>query len=259
VIDCAKWHNSSAKFTWQDSLNIASLLFTIGIARAEDMIFLSIYSVLACLCAVKGIWSHQELSRNKQISACSVLFVVVISLGVSQFRSIRARELSASYGSLIPAGAPSPLSNCSIPPGAVAIYAGSSAVWSTGFPFAPISIGGYVPLTIDKNSKGELLVNATIFDDRENLIAKIENSQYIATNYSSHFKRADRSSFIVFDHSDKVALQVRFVNDVAVQVSGIFHSPKGGRTVVVTDDNIRSGKVDISGYCTGNAATGFAF
>jgi hypothetical protein len=104
-----------------------------------------------------------------------------------------------------------------------------------------------------------MLVTADVFDDRRNLIASVEANRYIATNYSAYFRRTDRSSLTVYDHSKNKALDVRFVNEHAVKITGIFRAPDGGPTVTITDSRIiKSDGSTFGPSCFGSPARGAA-
>ncbi len=75
---------------------------------------------------------------------------------------------------LWPAGEWRPPSNCSVPIDAVGVYAGGAVSWTRKFPYTAVSADEKDLVILDKDSAGNLIVDATVFDDRRNLIAKLE-------------------------------------------------------------------------------------
>jgi hypothetical protein len=64
----------------------------------------------------------------------------------------------------------------------------------------------------------------------------------------------------VYDHLNRRALEVSFINDTAIQISGIFHTPGSRKEVIITADAIQVGSSSkISGYCAGGPVKNAVF
>ncbi len=134
---------------------------------------------------ILGIGAHDELPLKSRIIATVFIAVVLIVFDASKAHSLREADLKINTGLLKPKGDPQPLSKCPVPVGALAIYAGQSAVWGLQFPVVVFEMSGYHLLTIDKDKSGGLLIDALIFDDRDNLIAKINKNKYLVLSCTS--------------------------------------------------------------------------
>jgi hypothetical protein len=241
------------RITWQDAFTVASLLLSRGAVRSEDVTFLVLYTVAAAGCAVVGVWSHRELSRIVRMLAVLLILIAFGYLDVKEVQSINAKLLIEPTGYLVSAGLPSPLTTCPIPLDALVIYAGGNVSSTRTFPHTVFRVSGSDLVTIDKDKDGHLLVSAKIFDDRDNLIAKLEGNQYVSTSYASHFKRPDRSTLLIYDHEDRIALEVKLINDSAVRFTGRLHAPgnKLRAPLIVTDKSITVMRTILSGECFG--------
>jgi hypothetical protein len=172
---------------------------------------------------------------------------------------IRDKELKEREGALVSGNLPSPLSTCPIPGDALAIYMGSSASWTKTFPHVVFQSRGNELLTLNRDANGGLLISAKIFDDRTDLVAKLENNHFIATNAASHFERPDRSALVVYDHLDKPVLDIHFLNDHAVQISSATLRAPGGQTVSIQKGTMIIGNQFINRACFGGVGADFVF
>jgi hypothetical protein len=137
------------------------------------------------------------------------------------FEKVTERE-----GALVPSNLPNPVCGCPIPNGQTAVYFAGGAVWNMKFPYTVLRLEEENIISLDKDKRGGLLVSAKVFDDRGDLIAKIEKNKFIATYTASHFKKT-KSELIVYDHKDKIGLLVRFTNRYSVEIEGNFHYTNG--------------------------------
>ena len=175
--------HGKSRFTWQDGLTIAAIFLAVGVTRSEDMLFLSVFTGLAAAFAIAGLLSQRPFTKGRILSA---LFVIAVagSLCIKQLGTIREKELTSPSGDLVPAGLPFPLSGCAVgsQPEHVNIFAGRNVVSIDGFPVTVFRFDRTDLVNLDKSPSGGLLLTASIFDDRDNLIAQVEKNKYLSTN-----------------------------------------------------------------------------
>lgn len=90
-------------------------------------------------------------------------------------------------------------------------------------------------LTLESTPRG-VEVGATLYDEHENLIARIADNEFHALNGShSHIERQhDLGTLIVKDGSGNELLYIRFLNPTTIRARGTFGCP-GHRLVTFTD------------------------
>ena len=124
--------------------------------------------------------------------------------------------LSRDSTQLAPSDIPTPKwvqAKCLVPKDALIVLWGSNVSWSTErMPHTIIQMGPDRMLTIDRAKDGKSLVVTTlrIFDDRNNIIARIDEDGFWVEN-SSRKKRPDASTLVVYDHNDTEVLNVKFL------------------------------------------------
>jgi hypothetical protein len=143
---------------------------------------------------------------------------------------------------LLPAGLPAP-SGCPIPNGSFGVYLASSTYIASGHQSVIADIGRDNSikkelLAVSVGSKG-LTVDAAVFDDRQNLVAKVEANRIVPSNYAAYSKRPDKSTLVVYDHLDRDVLNVTLLNKAAVLIRRAdFHSSIGGHHILVDGDKM---------------------
>lgn len=134
-----------------------------------------------------------------------------------------------------------------IPDDALKIFLGSNMAWTTKFPHQILEMAGEKMIEINKDkSSGELIVSVLkIFDDRNNIIARIDAEDGFWVGNSTRKKRPNPSSLVVYDHSDKEALRIVFLNRHALSITGIFRHEHITIPVIVTPEfmSINGGKM----------------
>ncbi len=223
--------------TWQDALAVAGLCCTFTTSAAEDRAFLVIFTFAGMVFLCIGVWVHKEFSLSTRSLGMALVVVVVGYVGNAQFLGIAQKELAASSGTLKSAGIPSPLSRCPVKAGAFTIYAGNQVSWATQFPHIVFQYAGIDLVVLDKDSTGNVAVTGKIFDDRGNLVARLDRNQYISTNYAGYFKRPDASRLAVFDNHGDPVLEVQLLNDNAIRLQGTLRVP-GRKPITITQHKI---------------------
>lgn len=160
---------------------------------------------------------------------------------------VRSTEISLS-SQLYPDDLPFPFlpNNQKIPDNAVIVYFGSNISWGTKFPLTILAFNKEPMIVVDRPKNKDALVITTlkIFDDRNNIIARIdEDGPWI--DPSARKKRPNKSTLLVFDHNDKEVLNIKFINERAIQIEGIFRNSEIQRPVIITNDymQVNNGKV----------------
>jgi uncharacterized membrane protein len=165
----------------------------------------------------------------------------------------------SSENLLLPAGLPSPASGCPVPSGSFAVYLASSVYIATGQQsiIADIREAPEVELLGVSMEGNGLSIDARIFDDRQNLVAKIEHGRFIQTPFAAYQKRPDRSTLIVYDHRDREVLNVTLLNKSAVLVKRAnLYTSDGERSVLIDGDVLLPGKGTAGGNISHNCYMG---
>jgi hypothetical protein len=175
--------------------------------------------------------------------------------------------LAKDDGTLFPANDHTPEHWCNSHAGdAFKIYLGQDLAYIqdvegvNAFPSTVLRIAGEDMLTIDKD-KGNLIIRLLrVFDDRNDLIAKIDSNDWKVKSFK---KTPDLSTFIVYDHLDHEVLNLRFANKSTLIITGVQRHP-GYKTITVSRDaGLETDKLkNPRGNCTGyhsNKGAAFAF
>ena len=97
--------------------------------------------------------------------------------------------------------------------------------------------GGEKIIELDRTSRGELLLSTLkIFDDRNDIIARVDADDGFWVANSTRTKRPDKSTLVVFDHNDAEVLRLVFLNKNTLSVTGVFRHRHVARPVIITPD-----------------------
>jgi hypothetical protein len=72
---------------------------------------------------------------------------------------------------------------------------------------------------------------------------------------STRKKRPDKSTLIVYDHSDKEVLHLVFLNRSTISITGIFRHEHVAKPVIITADFMDIGGPKLSGNINGEVDT----
>ena len=153
---------------------------------------------------------------------------------------------NSNEGILEPANDPDPASIKKspgpIPADALKVIMGTSVFWSTHFPRTILMMIGEPMIQVARSANGRNLTVTVlrIFDDRDNIIARIDADGFWVEN-STRKKRPDKSTFVVFDHNDQEVLRMRFMNRHTISVRGVFRQKGVPFPVVSTDEYLDTG------------------
>lgn len=124
----------------------------------------------------------------------------------------------------------------SIPDNALVLFLGSAVAWETRFPHSIVQMNGEDMLTIDRDSRGYLIIKLLrIFDDRNNIIARIDGKNGFWVDPSSRRERPNPSTLIVYDHNDDQVLNIKFLNPKTLRILGTFR--RGRIPPVILSEN----------------------
>lgn len=241
--------------TWQDTFVLIAFFFGYIAMNADDNLFLFIYSGLCLFLLLSAVRSHKELSRHWKAGVFLFLFATVVYGSVVTYRRNYQRELDSNEGALIPAGDPPPLSTCPVPPGVFTIYSGRGAFWTNERTQVVVGNEQYTLLSVGRSDRG-ISVDALIYDEQQNLVARIVENKFIVGQTAFHRERPDRSTLIVEDRKGIEVLNVRLANQNAVVVrTAVLYSPDGRRFVTIKDGRVAIGKFgDATDTCAANGA-----
>ena len=108
-------------------------------------------------------------------------------------------------------------------------------------------------IEIDKDAaRDELVISMLkIFDDRNNIIARVDADDGFWVENSTRKKRPDKSTLVVYDHSDKEVLRLIFLNRSAISITGIFRHQHVAAPVIITTDFMDIGGPKVFGTING--------
>jgi len=211
---------------------IARLCF---IVAAIDVFGLTVY----------WLWTgNGRISLRLTIGA--VVGAIVIPVLVVALQWVGLREARNSM-KLVAGNMPTPplTTEARVPQDALMIFLGSSIAWAAKMPHTVVEMGSDKMLVIDKDKpSGKLVVSVLrIFDDRNNVIARIDEHGFWVAN-SARIKRRDPSTLVVFDHGDLEVLRIAFLNPKSLLITGVFRHA-GLRTVLITPEFLDIGGMRI--------------
>jgi hypothetical protein len=110
-----------------------------------------------------------------------------------------------------------------IPENALKVFHGTNVSWTTKMPLTILRMAGEKMIEIYRDAAHDELIISTlkIFDDRNNIIARSDADDGLWVENSTRKKRPDKSTLIVYDHTDKEVLRLVFLNSSAISITGI--------------------------------------
>ena len=145
-----------------------------------------------------------------------------------------------------------------ISPNALKLFFGTNTAFATGLPYNVFVIDGVPVLTLNRGVDGSITVETLrVFDDRGNSIARIDrNDFWVSAN--NRYKKPSPHELIVFDHADRQVLKIDYINKNAVQVEGIFYSPKTHAFIEIDPDMMKTSNGTFAGSGFGGGTTAIA-
>jgi hypothetical protein len=154
-------------------------------------------------------------------------------------------DLSKNEGVLTPANLSTPTlpRGATIAPNGIAFLYGSNvSLNDTAFPLTILEMKGESMIVVDRDpdTKNLLITTLRVFDDRDDIIARIDRDGFWVQN-TLRKKRPDEHTLIVFDHNDQQVLKIHFLNPQTVSVEGVFRHPqiKPGFLVITENEMIQ--------------------
>jgi hypothetical protein len=169
-------------------------------------------------------------------------------------------DLREDYTStrLYPASSPMPSlpPGCEAPPDALIIFLGSNVAWASRMPHTVIEMSDDSVLQISRDNDELAIKVLKIFDDRGDIIARIENGDFWVRNDIR--KTRTRNSLTVYDHSDQEVLNLNFLNKKAISVLGNFGHPRVAYSIKISPESLVAGGMTMTGSCFGENNVDFA-
>jgi len=210
------------------------------VAAAFDVVAVAIYWVLA---------TQQNTAWSVFIPIVAALIVVPGVILSLQWLSNIEIQLSTR---LFPGNDPTPvIQNLRkpIPENALKVFYGRNVAWATKMPLTILNMAGDKMIEVNRNvARDELVVSSLkIFDDRNNIIARMDADDGFWVENSTRKKRPDKSTLKVYDHTDKEVLSLRFLNRSTVSITGVFRHGRVARPVIITPDFMDASGVRMTG------------
>lgn len=124
-------------------------------------------------------------------------------------------------------------------------------------PWTMINVTGHPILSLNTNKKGEIAINAEVYNPQDDAVVVIENNKFTTSNEAFIVDRGPTSLRVTVKHLNEEVLNVRYLNPSTVQITGHFRYQK--KDVLVTkDDIVVNGGMHFGGAgCSGHARTLF--
>jgi hypothetical protein len=197
-------------------------------AAAFDVFAFAVYWVVV---------TRQQTPWN--IGIPTILAVIAVTTLVLSLQWLGNREIQLSTW-LYPGKEPTPdlPFKADVPKDALRVILGSNLAWTTKMPQVILMMAGDKMIEIDRSpAKNQLVVSTLkIFDDRNNIIARVDAQDGFWVENSTRKKRPDPSTLVVYDHSDVEVLRMIFLNPTTLSLTGTFRHAGILRPVVVTQD-----------------------
>jgi hypothetical protein len=182
----------------------------------------------------------------------AVIAVPILVLSLQWLGHIEAQLSTRLY----PGNEPTPALpvKVDVPKDALQVILGSNLAWTTKMPQTILKMAGEKMIEIDRvPGKNQLILSTLkIFDDRDNLIARVDAEDGFWVENSTRKKRPNPSTLVVYDHSDAEVLRIVFLNPTTLSITGIFRHSGIRKPVVITPEYI-----DIAGSIrTSNSVMG---
>jgi hypothetical protein len=205
---------------------VAKICFS---AAAFDVVAMAVYWAVA---------TQQRAMWNVVIPTVAALIAVPSLVIALQWVGNIEIQLSTR---LFPGNEPTPhIANqkTPIPENALKVFYGTNVAWTTKMSVTILMMAGEKMIEIDRNAARDELVISTlkIFDDRNNIIARMDADDGFWVENSTRKKRPDKSTLVVFDHSDKEVLRLVFLNRSTISITGIFRHEHVASPVIITTD-----------------------
>ena len=183
---------------------------------------------------------------------------VQIGNGNTQIISTQATMQSGLRSLLMPANDAMPdTPNFLIEPERKAAFVGNMV---TSFPlelksFSLIQMGGDDVLSVEWNSTLGIVLNATIRNQANELIATITKNVFHPYAQNDYTVTSDDHSILIVNSKDEIILYLRYLNPRAIKVMGVFNHP-GSPTVRVEEGRTFIGQGGFVGQVYGKASGG---
>jgi len=165
-----------------------------------------------------------------------------------------AINLNSKHGVLLPGNDPSPKNPCgTIPAGALALFYGSSASYSTSFPYTVLEVKGKPKIHLTKNADGGIAITMDVFDKEEDIIAEIKNNEFTVNPQKTFDIKSDTSHLAVtLVRRKQEVFSITYLNSNAIKIRVVLHYPGTENPVIITDDVVFLGKAQINENCIHN-------
>jgi hypothetical protein len=212
-------------------------LFLGSLAQAGILNMANAYAMLGAawligtvaFCVSEWIWQFPAEHRAIIGASASVLFGIILILSACY-----EREANYELTHVVADNQPTPTSSCmNIDRHTFLVFLGDNSVVAreSKFPFTIIEMGrdrnnNPLPLlVIDKNDRGISIKTLRIFGIDDKLGTKIDSDAWI-DNSNFHSTKINPHQLIVRDDQDQEVLNVYYLNERAIKITGVFRHPR---------------------------------
>jgi hypothetical protein len=185
--------------------------------------------------AVYWLWPEPDRFAYWRMALAAIVGAVALSVLLFSLNWVDQHEMRSStrlYADSKP-NPPFP-ANCQPSPDALMIFLGTSLAWTTRMPHTIIEVAGQELLSIDRFKSGISIKILRIFDDKKDIIARVENGDFwVSPNIR---KIHTKHTLTVYDHNDDEVLNIDFLNEKAILITGTFRQPTLDIPVIVAPE-----------------------
>jgi hypothetical protein len=226
-------------------LGLGVLLAVAGL-MVDDIVMVAVLLSLAAILGCYAAWAHQGRGILFKASVCLVIVVATGGAFTRMYVRFEQKELTENIGTFVPANEPRPQIpyDCLIPSDALAAFWGSSNVmWADHTPYMVLVMRGQPIFVLDRKRDGKSLSIKILklFDDRGDNIVHIDPDKFWVRP-DVRLERPDKSTLIVYDHTDSEAIHVRLMNSNTLYLTGTIRYP-GAIAITITDDAVSYGNI----------------
>jgi len=196
--------------------------------------------------------NEQLLSQNAQLQKDNELLRIDVTK-IKQINQELEKRIKPLSGVLTPDSKPTPKTpnGVLIPANAIALFFGNSLAYTNSFPHTIIEVGREPLLAINK--QGNIItVTAKFFSEDGKIVAELKDNQF-RINPSNYFRieRPDDHTLVIFDNTGNESLNVHFINQTVIKLTGKFYLPKHPPILITEEYQLFGNNMKMSGCSFG--------
>ena len=242
------WHPQQYLFLIGATVGLGALAMTGGFHTGKEILYLIVIFALAAR-SINEHWGHE---RKKEITALLISLSILVFSGLLSWTEWqRYSEKPQAIGGppttrfvLTPGEHATPagpactgdsITPMQVKTGEIAVFVGDTVATTVGTGTVIVNIDDENVLAF-RRATSEIYLDAIIRDSPGNEVGRITNNVVALHAAGYEALNPDAHNITIVDRQDRRVLSVRYVNESAIVVSGIFYGKKSG-PFLVSDGN----------------------